>query len=239
MNATKNSSGADAESESDAGISAAKKDAFLTLESFVLYKANESKRTFDFFPPPRDIKQIGGRTVLVLGDVPFPKNVPHPKNALTMLYGFRDALEEFQRQLRFARENAMSSIKVTFRVPVRSIVMGTTDLDKLHTTDFLNLRRLQANLSDIIVDGVNERASGEKRGASFSRITEACQRPDLVCDVIRSEKIFQHIKAVAYMIPDDTNSARGRQVATVFTDRVEAPTFRGDMPFDIVLPKLG
>lgn len=239
MNATQDHPCDESESESETRIQTAKKNAFLTVESFVLYKANKSKRTFDFFPAPREIKQIGDRTVLVLGDIPFPQSVPHPKNALTMLYGFRDALEEIQRHLRFARENDMSSIKVTFRVPVRSIVMGTTDLDRLPTTDFLNLRRLQANLADIIVDGVNERLSGEKRGSSFSRIAEACQRPDLVCDVIRSENIFRHIKAVAYMIPDDTNSARGRQVVSVFTDQVEAPTFRGDMPFDIVLPKLG
>lgn len=222
--------------------SSSTKEAYLTLESFVLYKVNNLSRSWDFFPTPRGVSQTKGRTVVVLGDIPFPAKVPHPTRALTALYGFRDSLEEFQRHLRFARENGMGNIKVSFRVPVRTIVMGTTDLAKLATTDFLNLRRLQVSLTEIIVDGVNELLSQEKNShgpSSFSKISDACQRPDLVCDVIRSEKIFQHIKAVSYMIPDETNVARGRQVVTLFSDRVETPTFRGDMPFDIVLPKLG
>lgn len=220
-----------------------KKEAYLTLESFILYRANNVTQSYVIFPRPREMKEVDGRTTLVLDDIPFPEGIPHPKNALTALYGFRDALEELQRQLRFARENQMDSIKVTFKVPVRTIVMGTTDAKKLPETDFLNLRRLQSSLADIIIDGVNNLLGKESQETglpcvSYSKITEACRRPDLVCDVIRSEKIFSHIKAVAYMIPDETNASRGRQVATVFTDKVEALSFRGDMPFGIEFPKL-
>lgn len=219
-----------------------KEGAHLALETFVLYKANNATRSYDFFPIPRQVTDRKGRTVVVPGDIPFPPGVPHPKNALTALYGFRDALEEIQLHLRHARENDMKNVKVTFKVQVREIVVGTTDLEKLPKTDFLNLRRLQQDLAQIIVDGINERLAkeasrGQQVAESYSKVTDACRRPDLLCDVIRSEKVFQHIKAVAYMIPDVSNTKRGRQVCTVFTDRFEDIGFRGDMPFDIVLPK--
>lgn len=213
----------------------------LTLESFLLYKHNTTKHTYEIFPEPRAIKNQDGRTSVVLGNIPFPEGVPYPKNALTALYGFRDALEEFQLYLRFAREKDMKNIKVTFKVQVNEIVMGTTDIEKLQTTGFLNLRRLQSDLAKIIVDGVNERMSSEVQNGKvlqpFNKTTEACQRPDLLCDVIRSEKVFSHIKAVSYMIPDSTNSRRGRQVCTIFTDQFEDVGFRGDMPFDVEMPK--
>ncbi len=225
----------------DAGDKKPKKEgAHLTLETFVLYKPNTDERSYDFFPAPAAIRHADGRMVITLGNIPFPVGVPHPAKAITALYGFRDALEEIQRQLRFAREENMRNIKVTFKVQVREIVMGTTDLEKLGGTDFLNLRRLQSDLANIIVDGVNERLAQEApkgvKVETYNRITDACQRPDLLCDVIRSEKIFSHIKAVAYMIPDAEGSKRGRQVCTVFTDKFEEIGYRGDMPFDIDLP---
>ena len=222
----------------------AKQEAKLTLESFILYKWVPAKQNYEFFPTPRQAHKTEERMVVSIGDVPFPVNVPHPKNALTALYGFRDALEELQRHLKVARERDMGNIKVSFKVMVRAINMGTTDLSNLQDTDFLNLRRLQKSLADIIIDGVNDLMAKEsnKTGRVAERATtilEACRRPDLVCDVIRSEKIFSHIKVVAYMIPDENNSNRGRQVATVFTDRTEELSFRGDMPFDIELPRIG
>jgi hypothetical protein len=220
---------------------AKKEGAHLTLETFVLYKPNTDGRSYEFFPVPAAVRQSGGRTIVTVGNIPFPAGVPHPANAITALYGFRDALEEIQRQLKFARESNMRNIKVTFKLQVRDIVMGTTDLEKLGSTDFLNLRRLQSDLANIIVDGVNERLAQEApagvRIETYNRITDACHRPDLLCDVIRSEKIFSHIKAVAYMIPDSEGSKRGRQVCTVFTDAFEDVGYRGDMPFDIELPR--
>lgn len=216
----------------------------LTLESFILYKWLPSEQTYQFYPAPRQVRKTDGNVVVTLNDVPFPVGVPHPKNALTVLYGFRDSLEELQRHLKYARENDMSNIKVSFKMTVRNINMGTTDLSNLNDTDFLNLRRLQKELSKVIISGVAERLAIEasktdRRAEVVETMLDACRRPDLVCDVIRSEKMFSHIKVVAYMIPDEDNSNRGRQVATILKDRVDEISFRGDMPFDIDLPRVG
>jgi hypothetical protein len=231
---------AEAVSDVDLKKKGKKEGAQLTLETFVLYKSNEDGTSFDLFPPPAALRPGTQRPIVTVGNIPFPTGVPHPENAITALYGFRDALEEIQRQLKFAREKNMRNIKVTFKVQVREIVMGTTDLQKIASTDFLNLRRLQSDLANIIVDGINERMAQEAPAGQsiepYHKITDACPRPDLLCDVIRSEKIFSHIKAVAYMIPDEEGSKRGRQVCTVFDDRFEEVSFRGDMPFDIELP---
>lgn len=215
----------------------------LTLETFILYKWLPATNQYEFFPEPRQVRKIDGNMVVTLNDVPFPVGVPHPKNALTALYGFRDSLEELQRHLKYARENEMGNIKVSFKVTVRNINMGTTDLNNLNDTDFLNLRRLKKELGQIIIDGVTSRLAKEasktdRKIETVDTILQACRRPDLVCDVIRSEEIFSHIKVVAYMIPDEENSNRGRQVATILTDRVEEISYRGDMPFDVELPRL-
>ena len=235
-------SGADEDTKATASSKKDKQDAKLTLESFILYKWLPAKGQYEFFPAPRQARKTDGRVVVTLNDVPFPAGVPHPKNALTALYGFRDPLEELQKHLKYARDQDMGNIKVSAKVTVRSINMGTTDLNNLKDTDFLNLRRLQKNLGEIIISGVTDllvkEAAKHKRAAErVETMLEACRRPDLVCDVIRSEPIFSHIKVVAYMIPDENN--RGRQVATLLADRVDELSFRGDMPFDIELPRLG
>lgn len=210
----------------------------LSLDSFVCYKPGD--RQTPFYPEPRAVKNRDGRQVVVLGDVPLPPGIPHPRNALTCLYGFRDALEEMQRQHQLAREEGLSLIKVTFKLEVGQIVMGTTDSEKLSTTNFLNMQRLKEQLMRVVLDGINERLAAEssksKRVKVCNSVLEAGERPDLICDVIRSEPMFSHINSVVYLVPD--GSLRGRQVASIFTDEVTDLKFRGDMPFDIELPKI-
>lgn len=221
----------------------------LALESFIAFKPAAPADGYEFFPKQRDVSRQGKNLVVTLGDVPLPGSIPHPQNGLTTLYGFRDALEEMQLQYAAARRNGMSLVKVTFNLDVKKIVMGTTNPDTIGDTRFLNLRRLSKDLQQLVLDGVNELSAKEGKKAKFyDRILHAGERPDLICAVIRSLKVFSHINSVVYMVPDGT--PRGRQVATVFSTRpaddeesgengISGFSIRGECPFQIKLPKIG
>jgi hypothetical protein len=210
----------------------------LALESFVTYKTASDGEGFDFYPEPREVVRQGKNAVVTLGDVPLPPGIPAAKNALTVLYGFRDALDELKSQYARARRYGMQVAKVSFHLDVDEIVMGTTNPDSIGSTRFLNLRRLSRDLQQVIIDNVNELAAKERNAnpVLFERMTEAGQRPDLICQAIRAEAVFKHINSVVYMVPDGT--PRGRQVATIFTTNVTDFEVRGDVPFQIKLPKL-
>jgi hypothetical protein len=212
----------------------------LALETFVAYKAASTESGFEFFPSPRQVKKKAGKTVVTLADIPLPGNAPAPQGALTVLYGFRDAIEQMQQHHKTARDRGMSLVKVSFKLDVADITMSTTSLDSLAATRFLNLRRLSIDLQQRVLDAVNEMSANEgKRAVFFEKMADAGARPDLVCKAVRAEKLFQHIVAVAYTVPDGT--PKGRQVATIFTSKVGSITLRGmpdPEPFSIELPVL-
>lgn len=209
----------------------------LALESFVAWKAAPNG-DLKFFPEPSAVSQQGKTTTITLGNVPLPSKIPAPERGLTVLYGFRDALDEMKAQFEHARRNGMNILKVSFHLDVDDIVMGTTNPESIASTKFLNLRRLSKDLQQVILDGVNELSARDgKKAVLYDRILQAGERPDLICKVIRSEKVFSHITSVVYMVPDGT--PRGRQVATIFTTDVTDFATRGDAPFQVKLPKLG
>lgn len=217
------------------------------LASFFTYRPTANG--FEIYPMPKKIsKGKGGRQSVVLGDIPLPAGVPAPAHALTLLYGFRDALDEMKDQYAIANTKGHSLVKIEFKLKVGTqdadtkIIMGTASLEDLPKSKFLNVLRLNQDLQQLLLDGVNEmlqvEASKTKKAALFyERMVEAGARPDLICDVIRKQPIFKHINSVVYSVPDGT--PRGRKVCSIFEiDSVIDVSVRGDAPFDIELPKL-
>ena len=217
------------------------------LASFFTYRPTATG--FEVFPEPKKVsKGKVDRQVVALGNVPLPAGVPAPARALTLLYGFRDALDEMKDQYAIAKTKGHSLVKIEFKLQVGTndadtkIIMGTASLEDLPKSRFLNVLRLNQDLQQMLLDGVNEllqvEANKSKRAALFyDRIVEAGARPDLICDVIRKQPIFKHLNSVVYSVPDGT--PRGRKVCSIFeTDSVIEVTVRGDAPFDIELPKL-
>lgn len=233
-----NAAAAAAEKKGKASDKAGEKG-FIALDSFVTYKADRSKDGFEFFPAPRAVSRKNGRTSIVLGDVPLPEGVVAPKNALTMLYGFKDSLEEMKRQYQRAAENDMDLVKVSMRLHVGEIIPGSTTMLNIGQTRFLNLRRADEELLKQVTGSVNNLLETMKKSArpvnfvdSFKSIAH---RPDIICDAIRATDLFRHINAVVYEVPDGT---RGRQVASIFSSNVVDLSFRGEGAFDIELPQL-
>lgn len=206
----------------------------LTLESFITFRPTASDE-YDFFPVPGNVTTTNGTVVVTLSNIPLPTGVPAPAHALTALYGFKDPLDEFKRQYAEARKNGMNLVKVSFGLEVGRVAAGATTITDLPETNFLNLSRLSYDVQTVILDAVNGLAAKEKMPTFFDRLEDAGIRPDLICDAIRSEPQLAHILAVVYKIPD---VGRPRQVASIFTSDVTSIRFRGEMPFDLILPKL-
>lgn len=210
----------------------------IALSNFLTHR-RKSNGGFDFYPQPTSVEPIAGRLRVLLGNVPLGEGVPHPRNALTFLYGFRDALEEMKAQYALADQREMSLIKVEFSLPVGDVVTGSVTPELAVGAQFLNVRRFNDELKTLIIGAVNKKAMLEPNFKEmFGTLEEAGTRPDLLCNVLREQSIFSALKAVVYPVPNGTRS--GRQVATLFTTHgIVNLKFRGDLPFNLELPLIG
>lgn len=217
------------------------------LAGFISFK--HTGRSIDFYPDPMAMSQpAGGRPLITLGNVPLPPGVPAPLNAITLLYGFRDALDEMKLQYKVAAENGYDVVKVEFNLQINTdspdtgIVIGTVHEDVLHRSRFLNVLRLDIDMQRSLLDQVNNLMKKESKATGkaaeyFEKINAAGERPDLLCEAIRQNPLYKHLNAVVYSVPNGTQM--GRKVCTVFdtTMAVKLVT-RGDAPFDVQLPVL-
>lgn len=212
-------------------------------------------------PAPRAIyKKENGNYVLEVGDIPLPAGVVHPKNALTLLYGFQDALQEMKMQYAAARARGHELLKVEFRMSVGMGIdhkQGTVTMETVHQSRFLNLTRAdkltkkdpngviigKRAIIDLLHDRMNEMLRAEANSRNevavlHENFLDACARADILCDAIRSIPEFSHINTVVYCVPD--GSPRGRKIATIFETKSKSSlAIRGTAPFEIALPDLG
>ena len=227
------------------------------LGTFITFAITRDNK-LDIEPQPNAVfRQDDGDYVVVVGNVPLPPGVTAANNALTLLYGFQDALQEMKAQYAAARERGHELVKVEFKLSVGTGVEpkpGTTTMDTVHQSKFLNLTRADkttkrdANgvvigkraIIDIIHERMNEMLQAEanaqgKAALIHEDFLNACARADILCDAIRSIPEFSHINSVVYCVPDGT--PRGRKIATIFdTENIADFAIRGAAPFSIALP---
>lgn len=207
----------------------------IALETFVVWKDKTGGP--QVHPEPRAIRTARGRHVVTLGDVPLPPGIPHPDKGITMLYGFRDALDVLHAERSKAAKEGLNMRTVSVDVDVDEVLMGTINKAELKSTRFANLKRLSTELQDEVLDRVNTMARKEKKShADFTTVIQAGNRPDLICKAMTTAP-FSHLRIIAYLVPQ-VGRPRGRQVATLLkTDKVLGIDVRGDaMPFDVELP---
>jgi hypothetical protein len=178
-----------------------------------------------------------------MGDVPLPFSVPVSSQALTLLYGFKDVLEQMKEHYAEASKRGMTLVKVNIQLEIGELIMGTTTYESLARTRFLNLRRSHKDLQLEVIDMVNElqyRDAADKKNATptvFRKVGEIGARPDLVVAAVRAIKAFKDINSVCYTVPDST--AKGLQVISLMTDKIGPMTLRGmptPAPLRIELP---
>lgn len=211
----------------------------LSLETFVAWKQRASDGGIVIWPAPRKMSpQRSGRLLVTLGNLPMPGKLPSPTNAVTMLYGFRDAIEQLQAHQRTAIEQGMQFRRIAVKLEVKEILMGTLAAKDLKRTRFANLRRVSEQLQMDVIHEVNKLARREnKRHREFDTMDEAGARPDLLCRAVRKGPLANFL-AIVFIMPT-ANSRRGQQMAAVFTDKVKSIEVLGDpLPFDIALPTL-
>jgi hypothetical protein len=122
---------------------------------------------------------------------------------------------------------------------VGEIIAGSTKMENIGQTRFLNLRRADSNILGAVlkqVDKLLETMKEKDRPVPFAdTLDKISHRPDIICDAIRTMDMFRHINAVVYEIPDGNTT---RQVASIFSTNVVDLAFRGEGAFDIELPTL-
>lgn len=154
-----------------------------------------------------------------LEDIAFTAQ-PHPKNGITLLYGFRDALDEMSRRQNIAAGKGLDTFFIEATVDVGQIIQGLVSPEKLPKTNMINLGRITVALEDTIVDywrkylkkhGVSkDQASEIDWGTGLKYISAA---PYLLDDLIQ-EPEFKHLNAIIY--PITTTDGHTVKVATVF-----------------------
>lgn len=211
----------------------------IELVTFLTYPGNENKvRAKEVFPAPRSVIKHGSGEAVVLGDVPFPAGVPQPKQGMTVLYGYQDTAVELADQHAKAREKGDAFVKVVCKLEIGETINGVIGPEQVKDIQFLNLkRRASRSLQEIIVNGVNMiAAKANKDPVLFDKCSQVGSRPDLLCQFLRTDPMFQHIKGVTYDIPDGN---RTRQVATIFSNDVTDVVEYGECPFSLAFPAIG
>lgn len=211
----------------------------ISVDFYVAYKRNPGG-SYAIHPTPRAVGLKGDRSVVMLGDVALPEGIPLPKNAITALYGNADSREELSDQMVRAEEQGMSFSKITATMEVGELLPTTIDLPALEIVEFANVKRVHRTVRQVLLDGVNEllvKEAGKRKAPTvFTTAEDLGRRPDLLCQVVRTEPMFKNLKAIAYMVPNGT--PRGRQVCTLFVDSFADKSVFGETPFDVDLPKL-
>jgi len=206
----------------------------IALETFITFRELEAG-SFIFSPAPRAVNNENGAINVVLSDIPFPSGVPSPRNSLTVVYGYKDAVEEMQKQYALAKSTGMNLVAVSVGFDIGHQQVGVTSLSELPNILFLNVKRCSSEVQGILLDGVNELAANEGGEVSlFDKASQLGNRPDLLCDFVRTDSRFSHIAAVCYQFPSE--SPRGRQVVTILANNVVSVSTRGVCPFEVQLP---
>ncbi|PKU21956.1 hypothetical protein CWS72_23930 [Telmatospirillum siberiense] len=165
--------------------------------------------------------------------------MPSAANGLTMLFGFRDAVSELQRQWKTAREKDIRLVSVNIQVDVgemHRLRLGPADTPRFK---FLYLDRLgQQTFAEMnrSLQRISTEADGEW-DSPFVPAGFVTKRPDMVGRMIDDLRttIFSSLELVVYRIDDPATGPR--QVATLFsTKSVTAVEVQG-VPTKVLFPE--
>ncbi len=154
-------------------------------------------------------------TSVPLRDNIFPQ---FPRGSLALLYGFRDALDELSRQRLGARDRRAEFASLNIAVDVGDVVVGHVALDTLRKARFANVKRMTAELQDLILTRFARYAAAKSKSSSeysagATRLERLARHPELFDRLLATDSDFKNLDVL--VIPTASLDApdRIRQVA--------------------------
>ena len=155
-----------------------------------------------------------GRLPIIFGSVALPVGMHLPSSVMVMLYGFRDAVEEIDRQgkiLAPTHADCFQTIGVNFEVG--DIFQGIMTAEDLPHARFANVKRMSSNLQHHIRDRFEHYLVRDGLSIDgIGRLKQIGRYPHLFDRLLR-EKAFKHLEVL--VIPVEDESGRMRQFALV------------------------
>lgn len=151
--------------------------------------------------------------LVVLDNIPLPSDIIPPQNGITLLYGFRDALEEMSKYRQEADRTGSLFYTVSFEVEVGCILPGAITRENIRETRFVNLRRISSDLESDILHFVNGLLEKEGSELKIESIDDIGARSDLLGELV-NQPGFDHLTAIVWAIHG--KGKKHRQVATLF-----------------------
>jgi hypothetical protein len=176
-------------------------------------------------------------TSVVLQDVSNQESSLHPKSALLALDGDRDVTEEIS----FIRQtigSGNSICTVNIEVNINELERGQVNADNLQSNDFVNLRRISAELRNFIIfrwnayladEGVDNVGSKDE----IRNMTFIGRRPDLL-ERLHQEAIFNHV--TMFIFPVMSNGKIRQRAALFDMDKVISVTAKNNPEIVVSLP---
>ncbi len=196
------------------------------LEALLIYRPTAVRAAKDGHGAPRS---------QVLENVPFPKTMPkkfrYPERALSLLYGFRDALEEIQHQIQKAERKGLVCRPVYLQVPIKGLRLGVIAAEELPQLEFLSIERLASDARDALL----KEFRGELQALGVSdtprNIEDVGRWPVALGSVVHRH--YPRLKVLVYPILRD---GRKRKVAALFRRRGVKIVQPVNYPYHLKLP---
>lgn len=155
-----------------------------------------------------------------LFNIPIAVPKRHPERGITLLYGFREALDELSRRQNAAASKGLDTYFLEAIVDVGLNIPGLVSPEKLPKTKMINLNRITVALEDIIIDYWRKYLADE--GLSPQEIDQLdwgtgqkyiSAYPHLL-DRLIQEPEFKHLNVIVY--PVRTQDGHIVKAATIF-----------------------
>jgi hypothetical protein len=151
-----------------------------------------------------------------LANVAVAKDLRLPKGGLTLLYGFRHALEELSRQTKLAEKDGgqLVPVKVAMELVTVDNSVGWVSVGDLASLQMLHLGRVRPDLYNLIAEKLRT-YMGDLTGLGRLDVEDKfARRPDLI-GRLHEEPEFAHLSVIVYRI--DLGDEKILWAATIFS----------------------
>ncbi len=171
--------------------------------------------------------KVSGNWVFTCAPLPLGPGQRPPEQGLTMLYGFRDTIDELKRRRDQARTAGAEFRSMEVEIEVGEIEVGLVDRKRVKDLKFVNLRRMTAALQSEILKKFSDYVTEEKKAAGrasrlvkdmdedMSRVQQIAQRPDLFGRLLTEDRDLKGLEVLVIPIEDPEVRGGMRQIAYV------------------------
>lgn len=146
--------------------------------------------------------EVRGQWVFSMGNVPTVEAMALPSQGLSLLYGFREVIDETAYWKKRVEDVGGEFHAAYLNVEVGEIHRATVGKAEIESLKFASIRRLKSELQHEILDDFSRQAKEESMDLkAFSRVKEIARHPEFL-DHTLNLPIFRNLEVFVYPVED-------------------------------------